>query len=138
VRKAALSAITPYLPEELLFEVVAQMESLDEVNRTDLIRQIVHSLPEPVLGSAFAAVCAVDDTDSRVNALIELTPRLASLPVTVLLSLWDRTLPLLSARSRASLLNDIGALSPVIHAISGPEGIERVFEAVARVSRWWP
>ena len=52
--------------------------------------------------------------------------------------LWVETLKRLCARSREDLLQDLGALSPVIARLGGANAVIEVAHAIDDVGRWWP
>jgi hypothetical protein len=76
--------------------------------------------------------------ERRADALRALTSNLVQLPEATLSSLWTETLHDLARRTRAELLSDLSALSPVIAALGREEATAETFRAIQDVGRWWP
>ena len=76
--------------------------------------------------------------NNRAPALNELIPLLSDNINGVLCPLWQSTLPILASRTRAALLSDLRALTPLIHKLGGDKAITGTFRAIQDVCRWWP
>lgn len=75
--------------------------------------------------------------NSRAMALAGLAKRLASFSPTSIMPIWRETLPALATRTRENLLEDLGALAPVIQILGGEESVAETFHAIQDVGRWW-
>jgi hypothetical protein len=87
---------------------------------------------------ALAEVPEVDDGSTRTRALAMMTPYFASLPRDTLHSTWCKMLPVLACDTRSFLVQDVGALAPVIDAMGGEEAVAEALRAIQDIGRWWP
>ena len=109
----------------------------DEQQRASALKALLPCLPPELLPEALAAARAIEDAAARADTLAALAVRLAKTS-TALYRLWDETLLYLARRTRPQLLADLGALVPVIHAVSGEAAIAETARAIQDVARWWP
>ena len=74
----------------------------------------------------------------KLERLAAQARRLAALPRSELLPLWEQTLRLSATRSRCVLLEELEAFVPVIASLGGPGAIDEACRAIKDVGRWWP
>jgi hypothetical protein len=139
-RAEALAKLAPHLPEPLLHQALASARQIvSQYDHADALAGLVPRLAE--LGHIALSLEVTGQIEikwNRAEALAGLAPHLAALPCSTLYSLWRKTLPVLSTRTRRDLLSDLRALTPLIFALGGETAITETFRAIQDVDRWWP
>jgi len=87
---------------------------------------------------ALAASRAVDSGLERSRLWAELVPYILELPSDNLYPIWKEILRFQVTRTRRDLYADLGALSPILSRLGGPDAIAYTFRAIEDVNRWWP
>ena len=134
-RADALSSLAEKLPQ-LLPAVAAVREIQDEDHRADALIRLADKLLE-LLPEALAAAMEIRDEDHRANTLSSLIDKVLQVQKTQLFSVWQDILHVLSLRTRANLLTQIKALTPVIFTLGGEKSVKDIASSIQDVSRWW-
>jgi hypothetical protein len=142
-RKKTLAEFGRYEPGRLQTkELIAARQLEDGFAKALALAKIAPRLPTSqrveILGEAFAAAGAIENSGKRVSAFIELSVGLEGLNLSALYDLWRRTLPILARRSRADLLVDLWASQGLLYRLGGSEATTGVFRGVYAVGQWWP
>jgi hypothetical protein len=148
VRAPAFAMLAGQLPEPrrstLLAEAMALAEQIEDPDdRATALGAMSPYLPDAQLGRLFEVIRGVGEskyvrTCTRAEALAVVASRLARLPTGQLYPMFQRALHVLAARSRAQLLWDLWALSPVIKELGGVEAVSAVARDVMDAARRWP
>jgi ribosomal 50S subunit-associated protein YjgA (DUF615 family) len=134
-RAQVLEALVNKLTPELFPKVLEATQAIQKHNRIGILIALRDKLPQNLLLEALDAVQVMQDASSRAKALNVLTFHLVN--VTDGFNLWKNLLNFLSYRTRANLLSDVAALTPVIAALGGEAATAKTAQAIQDVSRWW-
>jgi len=150
-RARALTGLIPYLSEQILSErrtmsirgrhrpVEPQKEDIEATSTSS--RDIERPLLELALLAAarFETHPGFSDTpDERLVMLSSLAPYLTRLPAEALYNVWCELLPLLAARSRLSLTEDLRVLIAVLDSLAGMKALAEVRKALMTLNRCLP
>jgi len=121
-RAKALTNIAPYLAKSQhnIVLYLAKFGYIDEA--LDIIRKIEWG-------------------DFQAKALANIAPYLASWAKRArkeVYNKWCETLHFLAKRTRADMLSDLGALSPLIAELGGTKSLEHLIHIINQVTTWWP
>jgi len=140
--------IRSYLLRDMLPNLAAlgySEEALDSTRsivfedfRVSAIVAIEPYLGDTLVPKALELARAISRKRDRIKALVALALRLAKVPQSRLLPLWEEILGIAATCSRSDLLADLSALAPVIRTLGGPEAIDETCRAIEDVCRWWP
>ena len=149
-RARALSGVAPHLPEELEAGVAAEALAAargitDEGWRAGALGGVAPHLPEELQGKAIReAFLAMVRGRRRVTDRGR-SPYAEIVSVWQTLGLWEiggevwpATLHSIACNRRDLLLQDTGALAPLVVHLGGVDAIVKTFRAICDVSRWWP
>jgi hypothetical protein len=129
------------LSEEVSREVLAAVGGMTgKAARSRLLRELADRLPPAQKGEALCAALAAADRPGK-KVFENLIARWQEG------GLADRNrgralvlgvLPELARHPRAELMQELAALTPLLAHVYGPEVIRETFNAVSKVSAWWP
>ena len=91
-----------------------------------------------LIEDALVATRLVENVQNRRDSLTKLAPSLARLLPERLGRLWRETLHTAAVGPRSQLLEDLGAIAPVISALGGQAALRETIQAIDDVGRWWP
>jgi len=134
----ALKVLIPYLPQDLIKDVFKKVCNIGTEYFAEVLMSLAPHLPEEALKEALEIARGIEEEKYRAKALVALAPHLVKLAPQELYPLWREMLPVLAARPRKELLENLKALVPVILALGGREAVAETFRAIKDVGRWWP
>ncbi len=141
-----LLGIAAHLPEELQAAVLAAAREItDERMRTEALLGIAAHLPEGLKGEALGeAFLAVTGGRRHLRSYGEspytdiVTAWQESGSGEIGREVWSWMLHRIACDRRDQLLQDLGALAPLIQRLGGQEAVGETLCAILDVSRWWP
>jgi len=149
-RAEALCGVAPHLPEELQGEVVAEALAAargitDERVRAEALCGVASHLSQELQGETVREVFLAMARGRRWTPYGEGSPYTGVVLVWQMLGLWEigrevwpATSHGIACNRRDELLQDMGALAPLIEHLGGMDAIVKTFRAICDVSRWWP
>jgi hypothetical protein len=135
-RAQALVLMLPYLPEDVRNGL--------EPERKGRVRSPLpprRPLLESVLlatGEAERNTWVSTDQDARIKTLAAVVPYAANLADEKLYPLWCELLPLLAARPRKYLADDLRILAPILKVLGGAESLRQISASVMKINRCFP
>jgi hypothetical protein len=138
VRAEVLAGLAPHLAE-----LVRPPRDEAEGEFVSAIQAVVLTALAPALGpdelpTALEIALAIRDERKRHRVIEALAPRMAELAPAALLPLWGRILHRIALARRASVLDDLEALVPVVEVLGGREAVVSMAESIKSVGSWWP
>ena len=152
-RAEALSGLAEHLPEALKAEAVREALAAargitDRWVRAEALSEVAPHLPQELQGQAVREAFLAMARGRRQIFLIgpsSYTPYTKIVLVWQMLGLWEigreawpATLHGIACNRRGQLLQDVGALAPLVVHLGGMDAIVKTFRAICDVSRWWP
>jgi hypothetical protein len=145
-RAEALVGIIPHLPEQMLWErrklsIGKHRKRVDRQKEQAGSTVTASEIERPVLELAAFAWAESESPhadDERSVMILSLVPYLILLPEEALYKLWCELLPLLAARSRLALTQDLRSLIRLIRVFGGTSALLQVKEALIAVNRCFP
>lgn len=138
---SALASFAPYLPKEVLGQVLKVTQGFDSYGRARVLAHLPKHLSGELLYQALEIASKIEDTRHRAEAFESLKDRwlvwLEHDPAHGIQA-WQDNFQILASRPREDLLSDLSALASVIAKIGGIEAIVETFNATQDVGRWWP
>ncbi len=126
-RAAALGYLLPYLTGKAHTHALETALQLAEVERWPWHPD---DLTQAELEEMLLFVCNLKTKWLRMNGFAALIPRLTSLPLDRLYSLWQKALSILAKRKREYLLADLCALLPIITLLGGSGVVGDIIRAI--------
>lgn len=142
-RVETVSALAEHFPrsqrERAIEEAFDLAQNIYRVNeRTQAYWAIAPQLSLPQWSKVLTDAQEVEEFSDAVEMLRTLAHSRGQFPGAGLYEVWEAIFSWLRSRSRAELLLGLGALSPVMVALGGPEAVVDTARAVQDVGRWWP
>jgi hypothetical protein len=135
-RAAALGALAPHLPAELLAEALTVARAIeDSSSRAYVLEALAPHLPVELLAEALTVARAIEDSRGRARALGALAPQLSG---HFLLQGFEALLDVLPGCQRKSSLLSVSAFFPYQKEFQGPKGLEEARRAIVDTARWFP
>ena len=113
-------------------------ELVDEGHRAEGLIALAPHVPVKLLPEAWTIARGIRDDAIRLPAVTSIAPGLAQESAGLLHTTWCDILQFLSRRNRASLLDGVHALLPVIGALGEPRVMRETAVSVEDVGTWWP
>ena len=138
---STLSALAPYLPEGMLAQALDDTQGMkDDEARVSTLMALVPHLSEKLLPKAVHIALSIPYSwfTARCGPLSVLVPRLVTLPSSSLYPLWSTSLPILAARTRNELLQDLLACVPILIKLGGSTAASQTYQAIRDIGTWWP
>jgi hypothetical protein len=113
-------------------------ELVDEEKRADGLIALTPHIPAQLLPEVWTIARGIRDDAVRLPVVTCMAPRLAQESAGPLHATWIDVLQFLSRRNRASLLDGLHALLPVIAALGEQRVMRDTAVSVEDVGTWWP
>ena len=145
-RARALSGLVEHLPEALKAEALAAARAItDERVRAEALSGVASHLPAELQGEAVREAFLATARGRRRLVCLGGSPYTQIVSAWQTLSFqglgmeaWFAALHGITCNRRDQLLQDVGALAPLIVHLGGMDAIVKTFRAICDVSRWWP
>ena len=145
-RARVLSGLAEHLPEALKAEALAAARGITaEYARARALSGVAPHLPEELRGEAMREVFLAMARGCRQVTYRGGSPYTEIVSVWQTLGLWEigrevwpATLHGIACNRRDQLLQNMGALAPLVVHLGGTDAIVKTFRAICDVSRWWP
>ncbi len=140
-RAMTLTRLQCRLPDRPREEVLASLESLYPCDRTEATMELLPTLTDPMRLKVLAELPAVVVKQmhfARGKLLRPLAIWLRDYSARDIHIAWEQVLPISANTGRADLLEDIGALAPLILSMGGEQALMDTVDAIQDVCDWWP